>query len=284
MSFCTTCGAELRPNAVFCPACGAKQQPDNNNDTAYFDEDDDFGATQLLTPDPPAAFCTGCGTKLAPGSGFCTACGQKTTDRNARQMPFNAPPAASQPVQSAVSAEKIKEFKSYMSINRVAMLFFSILIPAVYAVILIAEFDDMDTTTLLLSLICVIMFEAAPLLILISSIRFFKKLEKDSSFASLVEEFHRAVPMQNDQARFGETHIFTKKSLSIVKYSDITRVYQYIHKTNFVEDQRALKCTDVNKKEIVLCKLKLKDKSDAELQKMVAFILQKNPKIKIGYH
>lgn len=281
MSFCTTCGAELRPNAVFCPACGAKQQPDNNNDTAYFDKDDDFGATQLLTPDPPAAFCTGCGTKLAPGSGFCTACGQKTTDRNARQMPFNAPPAASQPVQSADETERIKDFKDYISGLTTTRRVLAVIV-ALLVIPIMASVAKDDAELILIWFGLTLIIELIILFPLYKDIRFFKNAD-NATLATLAAELHQAVPMRDDDVRFGATHIFTKHSARVVKYSDITRVYQYIHKTNFVEDQRALKCTDVNKKEIVLCKLELKDKSDEELQKMVAFILQKNPKIKIGY-
>ncbi|MBE6813371.1 MAG: zinc ribbon domain-containing protein [Ruminococcaceae bacterium] len=84
-------------------------------DTAYFEEDDEFGATQLLQPTQAAGFCSNCGTQLPAGSAFCTNCGQQVSDANAGGMnaqgnPFEAPPATSTPMPAAGTSVSRKEF------------------------------------------------------------------------------------------------------------------------------------------------------------------------------
>ena len=77
--------------------------------------------------------------------------------------------------------------------------------------------------------------------------------------------------------------IFIKGSGKLLEYSEIVQIYQYIHKTNFIEDERALKYRDSKGKERRLCRLELGDKSKDEMLQMIDIICRKNPTVKIGY-
>lgn len=113
--------------------------------------------------------------------------------------------------------------------------------------------------------------------------RFLKKIE-DSGCADLIySDFSTATSMRKDLVRFGNTWIFIKNKRKILKYDEITRVYQYIKRVNFVENERALKYVDSNGKHRVLCSLQLRGKSDEELNMMIALILSNNRNVAIGY-
>ncbi|HOJ10140.1 MAG TPA: zinc ribbon domain-containing protein [Clostridiales bacterium] len=58
---CMGCGAELDRNAMFCPKCGAKQEPVQ------------AAETQSAT----SVFCQKCGAAVTDGSAFCQSCGAK---------------------------------------------------------------------------------------------------------------------------------------------------------------------------------------------------------------
>lgn len=108
-------------------------------------------------------------------------------------------------------------------------------------------------------------------------------MPEDSLFNLIEEEFISAIPMRKDSVRFGKNYIFIKHSGKLLKYSDIKQVYQYIHKTNFVENERALKYIDLNGKHRKICNLLLREKSNDELSQMISIIMCKNPNVKIGY-
>lgn len=124
---------------------------------------------------------------------------------------------------------------------------------------------------------------AISLLPLFRGVNFFKTLEEDPAHIAIERDFEYAVSMRDDRVRFGEYYIYIKRSGRLLKYSEITQVYQYVHKTNFVEDERALKYVDTNGKHRKMCKLELRDNSNAELSMMVSMILKKNPYVKVGY-
>lgn len=113
--------------------------------------------------------------------------------------------------------------------------------------------------------------------------KFYEKLEQDSQYWRIVEDFEKSLPMRKKTVRFGEQWIFRKGKEGFLKYEDITQVYQYIHKQNFVENERKLKYVDKAGKERTLCNLELRGKSDEEVKQMILLILNKNPDVKIGY-
>lgn len=106
----------------------------------------------------------------------------------------------------------------------------------------------------------------------------------DEKLPEVLEEFENSQSVLNNALSVGTEYMFGKGMGTIIKYKDISNIYQYVHKTNLVEDKREIRVVKVNGEEIKLCKLSLKGKSDNELKALMIFILEKNPKIKIGYN
>ena len=118
---------------------------------------------------------------------------------------------------------------------------------------------------------------------LFSSMIFFKKLTNNAEFEKIEEDFGKAVPKRKDSIRLGEKWVFIKSRGKILPYSEIKQVYQYIHKTNFAEDKRALKYVDLKGRHHILCGLELNDKSNPEMMDIMRVLISHNPTIKIGY-
>ena len=78
--------------------------------------------------------------------------------------------------------------------------------------------------------------------------------------------------------------MFGKGMGTIIKYKDISNIYQYVHKTNLVEDKREIRVEKVSGEEIKLCKIYLNGKSDDELIILMNYILEKNPNVQIVYN
>jgi len=174
------------------------------------------------------------------------------------------------------------EFKKFMTSYGPGWMSVTIISSALLVISLISMIIRNDLENFIPQLILFIVM-VLTLLPLIRSNRFFKYLEEDAAFDDVSAEFEKAVPMRKNSVRFGENYIFIKRSAKLLKYSEITQLYQYIHKTNFIEDERALKYVDARGKHHRLCKLELGEKSKDELLTMVGMVLSKNPNIKIGY-
>ena len=175
-----------------------------------------------------------------------------------------------------------KDFKKYMTMY--GPLWFSITL--VVSILLVASiifmiiYNDIGNFIPQLIMFVIALISLIPL---VRSKRFFDRIEQDLCLPNIETEFINAISMRKDSVRFGENYIFIKHSGKLLKYSEITQVYQYIHKTNFVEDERALKYVNVKGKHCKMCKLELREKSNEELQEMLCIIMSKNPYIKIGY-
>lgn len=113
--------------------------------------------------------------------------------------------------------------------------------------------------------------------------KFHENLANDILINRIETDFQNAIPMRKDHVRFGDEWVFIKGKELLLKYEDIHQVYQYIHRTNFIENERALKYVNSKGKHRVLCKLALRGKSDEELKQMISIIYSKNPNVKIGY-
>ncbi len=109
-------------------------------------------------------------------------------------------------------------------------------------------------------------------------------MEAEGRLEQLIGEFEGAKPFLKDAVRLGQTHIFGKRSGNLVPYTDIRRIYQYIHKTNFAEDSRELRATCADGKDYTLCRLPLRGKQSEEVGKIVTIITAIQPGIHIGYH
>lgn len=110
-----------------------------------------------------------------------------------------------------------------------------------------------------------------------------KKLMADPSYPELVADFEKSVSILNGRARLGEIAIYVKRPKNILRYTEITQVYQYVRITNGIESERALKYVNKKGKHRYLCALKRRDESRNEMYQIVGAIVDKNPDVKVGY-
>ena len=118
---------------------------------------------------------------------------------------------------------------------------------------------------------------------LIRSRKLRKMIETQNLADRLDAEFRAAVPMCGDKLRMGDTHIFLQHKSKIPAYAEIRKIYQYVHKTNGVEDQRELRCENYSGKIVSLCRLRTRGQSDNDVIQVVAVIKARNPDVSIGY-
>ncbi len=109
------------------------------------------------------------------------------------------------------------------------------------------------------------------------------EMEETGRLSLLLREFEGGEKFFGGKLHMGDTYVFGKGAGQVYTYGEITRVYQYIHKRNFVEDNRELRITDAQGKEKTLCAIPLRGKGDEELKKAVIHIALRNPNVKIGY-
>lgn len=109
---------------------------------------------------------------------------------------------------------------------------------------------------------------------------FFRNLE-GKNINAIEQDFARAYPFVKGRVRLGQSYIYAKGSGKLVAYSDLVQVYQYIHKISGMEDKRMLKYVDAAGNHHMLCQLRLKGKSDAEMKDILTVIRQKNPDVKV---
>ena len=116
-------------------------------------------------------------------------------------------------------------------------------------------------------------------------------LKDNNLYDEAISDFTRAVPFLDGRIRLSSKYIFGGNSCTILRYTDISRVYQYVHNVNFIERNRELRAVDNSGKVWTLCKLevhrafhsKTNKILDAKLADVLDFILYKNDRIAIGY-
>lgn len=112
---------------------------------------------------------------------------------------------------------------------------------------------------------------------------YIRALDGSGYMMQILQDYAHANGVLKNQLRFGAYYLFAKGQGKVLVYTDVARVYQYIHRTNFVEDRRELRYVDREGKEGTLCRLKCRGKSDADLHIIIGMLLQKNPSLQVGY-
>ncbi len=118
-----------------------------------------------------------------------------------------------------------------------------------------------------------------------------KFLKRNNIYDEAISDFSTAASFSNDSIRLGNKFVFGKKCCTVLRYTDICRVYQYIRKVNFIERNRWLKAVDKDGETWTLCKLdihlplntKNNTIADKQLLDILNFLLYKNNSIAIGY-
>ncbi len=134
------------------------------------------------------------------------------------------------------------------------------------------------------------------ILLAIGGVLLYFGVKEQTDFKRLMEEYARQGTLEEiaadfaagrtwskDTLRTGEKYCYNKGSGRVYPYTDIRNVHQYVHKTNGVEDQRQLRAVMADSKTVTLCTLKLRGRSDEELQQLIMLLLSKNPSITVGY-
>lgn len=116
-------------------------------------------------------------------------------------------------------------------------------------------------------------------------------LKENDLYNGAVYDFYGAHSILGDNIRLGDEYVFGKNLCTILRYTDICRLYQYVYELNFVEWHRELHAVDIQGKVWRLCELKLhsmfrtrkNEIADQALTKVLSLMLSKNPMIAIGY-
>ncbi|MBO7252894.1 MAG: hypothetical protein J6V25_09760 [Oscillospiraceae bacterium] len=113
--------------------------------------------------------------------------------------------------------------------------------------------------------------------------RYIQSLENQNMLPMILQDFCTAQQVYDGNLRFGRYYLYANGLGQVLPYQQITRVYQYIHRTNYIEDRRELRYVDPSGKVGTLCTLKKRGKSDADVHLIVNLLLRKNPSMQVGY-
>ena len=123
---------------------------------------------------------------------------------------------------------------------------------------------------------------AGPLLLkLIRLNKQIKELEEAGKLSYVLEDFFIADSYVNDYIRMGDTYIFGRMTGTMVRYDEIKKAFQYVHKRNFSESSRGIKVRIKGHRTLELTKLPTRGKGNADLEKIMAKIASVNPKAKL---
>lgn len=111
----------------------------------------------------------------------------------------------------------------------------------------------------------------------------FRRLEQYGEMSKVLSDFEYARPMLDGKVMMGSDYAFGKKCGVIIAYADIDRVYEYVHYTNSIRDQRMIKVKLIDGKHYDLCHLKVFKKKFEEEMAIIQTILERNPSVQVGY-
>ena len=100
----------------------------------------------------------------------------------------------------------------------------------------------------------------------------------------LLYDFENAGRAFSDRVILGDSFIIGRGTGAVVPYSEIRRVYQYIHTYNGIEDKRILRAELTNGRKIDLCTLPHNGVGNEELNNVMNYMRAVNPRIQLGYN
>ena len=114
--------------------------------------------------------------------------------------------------------------------------------------------------------------------------KLYTDIEESGGLPLLLDDFENGGKAFKNKLVLGQRFLIGKNTGVVIAYSDIGRIYQEIHKTNYIEDSRTLKILSVKTNRYYdLCKIPLKGKADDEVQQVIEYIVSMNPNIRVGY-
>lgn len=116
-------------------------------------------------------------------------------------------------------------------------------------------------------------------------------LKRRNIYDEAVVDFPVARCFLYDSIRLGNQFVFCRNYCTILRYTDIYRLYQRVHRRDFMEVKRELCAVDTSGNIWSLCSLdthciftpKWNESSDKRLAEILSLMLSKNNKIVIGY-
>ena len=109
-----------------------------------------------------------------------------------------------------------------------------------------------------------------------------RKWESSEEIYHIIKDFERAIPMYDGRIMMGTKYAFGKNCSVAIAYTDIDRVYEYVHTTNVIRDLRILRVRMINRNTHDLCYLKVYRKKPSEEMAIIQTILEHNPSVKVG--
>lgn len=113
--------------------------------------------------------------------------------------------------------------------------------------------------------------------------KYMENLEASGEINRVLQEFGSGKQFFKDKLRIGPTYILGKGAGKALKHNQVQKVYQHVHKTNFVEDGREMRVETNEGKLVILCKIPLRGKGDQELIQAISIMKTMNPGIHVGY-
>lgn len=174
---------------------------------------------------------------------------------------------------------KRKEIHSYVRPSRIPYIVGALL----FGVFFLVGFRNMDLAGLIIICLFFLGIICGPTGFREISIH--KALQREANqdtLDELYDDFSTGTQIGGDSVRIGTNYVIGRRC-GYCKISSIKQVYQYIHKTNFAEDDRMLRAKLYDGSTVNLMKLGLKGTGDGELLQAVSLIEKINPRVQIGY-
>lgn len=104
-------------------------------------------------------------------------------------------------------------------------------------------------------------------------------LKDNGIYNDAVYDFSSAQPFLNDRIRLGSKYVFGKRCCSVLRYTDICRLFLYTVEANDIERSKQLRAVDNSGKVWRLCALDLHIENEPGLAEVLDFMSHKNSRI-----
>jgi hypothetical protein len=110
-----------------------------------------------------------------------------------------------------------------------------------------------------------------------------KHLSEQGALDGVLADFQNSQSRLNDSLRLGAQYLYGHRTGTMVRYQEITRAYQHIHKTNGYENSRQVKIMTADGETLSLCALQGQGADDVALTQLFHELAERNPKIRLNY-
>ena len=133
-----------------------------------------------------------------------------------------------------------------------------------------------------LILLCGLFIGLCTLLPFLEYRRMINFLKQKNIYREAIADFPVARPFMNNRIRLGDKFVFGGNYCTILRYTDISRIYQYVDKKSLFYG-RQLHAFDISGKFWRLCSLRVLTENQPGLNDVLDFIMSKNPRVAIDY-